>query len=48
VPIKKKLTKWEKLRSLSNVHVGLYLADNVREYSYIMNTNVLSREMTYT
>jgi hypothetical protein len=46
-PLKKKPTKWEKLRSLPNVHVGLHLADNIREYGYIMNTNVLSGEMTH-
>jgi len=44
---RKKLTKWEKLRSLPNVHVGLHLADNVREYGHIINTNVLSGEITH-
>ena len=44
---RKKSSKWEKLRSLPNVHVGLHLADNVREYAHVMNTNVLSGEMTH-
>jgi len=42
-----KMSKWDKLRNLPNVHVGLHLADNVREYGYIMNGSVLAGELTH-
>jgi hypothetical protein len=44
---KKKLTKWDRLRRLPNFHVGLYIADNVREYALIINYNILARELAY-
>jgi hypothetical protein len=44
---RKRKSKWDKLLALPNVHVGLHLADNVREYGHIMNCNVLSGELTH-
>jgi hypothetical protein len=44
---KTRKTKWDKFKTLLNVYIRLYIADNVREYIYIINCNVLSSEMTY-
>jgi hypothetical protein len=35
------------MRGLPNVHVGLHIADNIREYAHVMNPNVLSGELTH-
>jgi hypothetical protein len=40
-------TKWQNLRSLPNMHVGLHLADNVYEYAHVMNCNVFSGELRH-
>lgn len=40
-------TKLEKLAMLPNVHVGLHLADNAREYATVMNSNVLTGELKH-
>lgn len=37
-------SRYDKLRRLPNVHVGLHLADNIREYAFAMNLNVLAGE----
>ncbi|RDW84612.1 hypothetical protein BP6252_02202 [Coleophoma cylindrospora] len=42
-----RMTKWQKLLALPNVHVGLHLADNVREYGHVMNCNVLNGELSH-
>ena len=40
--------KFRKLLSLSNIHAGLYLADNVMEYSItVINCNVLIEELKH-
>jgi hypothetical protein len=44
---KRRKSKWERLLCLPNFHVGLHLADNIREYGHIMNCNVLSGELTH-
>ena len=41
------MNKWEKLRSLPNVHVGLHIADMVREYGTSMNCSGLSGELKH-
>lgn len=41
------MNKWEKLRSLPNVHVGLHPADMGREYGTVMNMSVLSGELKH-
>ena len=40
-------TKFEKLLRLPNVHAGLHLADNAREYATVMNSNVLAGELKH-
>ena len=42
-----KMSKWQKLLSLPNVHAGLHLAEMAREYSTIMNGSVLSGEVKH-
>lgn len=44
---RRRLTRWEKLRRLPNIHVGLHLADNVLEYGHAMNGNVLVGELKH-
>ena len=39
--------KFEKLLKLPNVHAGLHLADNAREYATVMNSNVLAGELKH-
>ena len=41
------MSKWQKLLSLLNVHVGLYLAEFAHEYTTIINTSVLSSEVKH-
>ena len=41
------LSKWQKLYSLPNVHAGLHIADNAREFATVMNCNVLAGEMKH-
>ena len=40
-------TKYQKLLSLPNVHAGLHLAENAREYATVMNSNVLAGELKH-
>ena len=44
---KGKSTKLEKLAMLPNVHAGLHLAGNVKEYATVMNSNVLTGELKH-
>ena len=44
---KSKANKFSNLLSLPNVHAGLHLADNAREYSTVMNSNVLAGELKH-
>ena len=39
--------KFEKLLKLLNIHIGLHLVDNVREYITVMNSNILAGELKY-
>ena len=39
--------KLERLLKLPNVHAGLHLADNAREYATVMNSNVLAGELKH-
>jgi hypothetical protein len=39
--------KLSKLLNLPNVHAGLHLAENAREYATIMNCNVLAGELKH-
>ena len=41
------LTKWQKLLGLPNVHAGLHLAETAREFSTVMNSNVLAGELKH-
>jgi hypothetical protein len=44
-PVRKKhLTKWDRLRSLPNMHVGLHISMNTAELAHTMNGNVLPGE----
>ena len=40
-------SKFKKLLKLPNVHAGLHLADNAREYATVMNSNVLAGELKH-
>ena len=40
-------TKYQKLLSLPNVHAGLHLAENAREYATVMNSNVLAGKLKH-
>ncbi|EKD12974.1 hypothetical protein MBM_08928 [Drepanopeziza brunnea f. sp. 'multigermtubi' MB_m1] len=44
---RKKLTKWQKIFNLLNYYVGFHLADIINEYAYIMNGNVLFKELKH-
>ena len=39
--------KFEKLLRLSNVYINLYLTENTKEYTTIMNSNVLTKELKH-
>ena len=39
--------KFKKLLNLPNVHAGLHLAENAREYATVMNSNVLAGELKH-
>ena len=39
--------KFERLLKLPNVHAGLHLAENAREYATVMNSNVLAGELKH-
>jgi hypothetical protein len=41
---KKRLTKWDRLRSLPNMHVSLHISMNTAELAHTMNGNVLPGE----
>ena len=40
-------TKYQKLLSFPNIHAGLHLAENAREYATVMNSNVLAGELKH-
>ena len=44
---KGKGNKFKKLLKLPNVHAGLHLADNAKEYATVMNSNVLTGELKH-
>ena len=39
--------KFEKLLKLSNVHINLHLTNNAREYTTVMNSNMLIKGLKY-
>ena len=42
-----KKRNFERLMKLPNVHAGLHLAGNAREYATVMNSNVLAGELKH-